>query len=511
MWFSSCFFALQVIQKLLEHGTSEQRIQLLISLALVVPSEGQSDAPSPREEDDPSHGDLSAIARHTYACRVLQRALNYVTRRQAASLAVRLLLASSKDSQTTEDHVRTLATDQNANHVLQKFVAVLAPSSDEKEPQQPCLEANAALMTLVQAFSTRVHLLATHAYACRVLQRLLERLPARTTRPLVNEVRADALKLMQDAYGNYVVQWLLQRTPRDLNATPSQLGQAAKLANGEEDEEIQAITKDHEVVLRLVLDSATPPDAQGETGGLHRFVRLARHKFASNVLEYVASTSKQHTPGHAVPRASGPDAEPGAFFRLILDILLAPAPTEEKTVSSEGPDDPKAPTLSPTVVVLLHDQYANYVLQRVLNLVDAGNKAKLAQVIRPALRVPNAASSTQSRAAAAAKPLSSGSSPLLSDPLPGLAGQPSFASAAAVALQSSTSSPSPGTTASPAPPSGKTVGSPALAHASAGVAKETTPGLPPSPHGYTRARPRMPIGTDHPPKHIATIERLLEV
>lgn len=463
---------------------------------LIAPEDGDYGETS--QEEDPSNGDLSSIARHTYACRVLQRALNYVTRLQAASLAVRLLLAPSLSSETTEEHVRTLATDQNANHVLQKFVAVLAPGTDPGSlPIEPCAEADAALTTLVQAFLGRVHVLATHAYACRVLQRLLERLPARTTRPLVNEVRADALKLMQDAYGNYVVQWLLQRNTSD--ASPSSTPSRGKSEAAAEQEEADAITADHEAVLRLVLDPSSPPDLLHEVGGPKRFVRLARHKFASNVLEYVASTAKDHTPASDVPRPSGPDAAPGAFFRLILDILLSPVPTDEELLSSD-----EGSSAQPTVVVLLHDQYANYVLQRVLNLVEPSDKALLAQVLRPALR----ASNPTSPSSRTAKLMSMGQSPMLGHAGPGPGGQASFASAAAAALHSTSSSPAPPGALSPALRPGSQLGSPALGHTTATT--RGVPGLPPVPHGH-RSRARLPVGTDHPPKHIATIERLLEV
>lgn len=89
-----------------------------------------------------------------------------------------------------------------------------------------------ALQFVVDAFVGHVYTFATHPYSCRVLQRIFENCPDRMTRPLLEELKSYAQNLMQDQYGNYVVQFILEKGfPQDKSDIITQIyGQVLHLS-----------------------------------------------------------------------------------------------------------------------------------------------------------------------------------------------------------------------------------------------------------------------------------------
>ena len=60
-------------------------------------------------------------------------------------------------------------------------------------------------------FHFQVFSLSTHPYGCRVIQRILEFCIPEQTAPILQELHANTEQLLQDQYGNYVVQHVLER------------------------------------------------------------------------------------------------------------------------------------------------------------------------------------------------------------------------------------------------------------------------------------------------------------
>jgi len=56
-----------------------------------------------------------------------------------------------------------------------------------------------------------VYMLATHPYGCRVIQRILKHCNAELTQPILNEIIQSCYGLVQDQYGNYVIQHVLEK------------------------------------------------------------------------------------------------------------------------------------------------------------------------------------------------------------------------------------------------------------------------------------------------------------
>ena len=255
-------------------------------------------------------GHVVELSLHTYGCRVVQKALDFISAEATAELAAEL-----------EADVSLCIKDQNANHVLQKMVISVGRD----------VAAADGIAFIRNVFIGKVAELAVHCYSCRVLQRVLENSTEEQTRTLVDEVHALTKPLMQDQYGNYVIQWILQDAP----------------------------PKDSERVVRAV---------KGD------FVELARHKFASNVLEtVVAIAATKAMPGKDV----------GEHFSELVDEILEPIPAADAGLAA--PEGEVAVTTTGAVTMMNHS-FANYVLQKMVQVAPPADKARISDAIRSELK-----------------------------------------------------------------------------------------------------------------------------
>ncbi|KAJ3551788.1 hypothetical protein NP233_g13012 [Leucocoprinus birnbaumii] len=168
-------FGNYVIQKLMDFGTQDQRA----GLARMV------------------ENDIVDLSLNVYGCRVVQKVIELCTTEQQTQLVRKI-----------EPHVLTVVKDTNGNHVIQKFVMTVPPER----------------LSFLRAFRDAARQLAIHPYGCRVLQRCLEYLPNDYCRGMIDELHGIADNLMQDQFGNYVIQYILQHgQPHDCVIVASQM------------------------------------------------------------------------------------------------------------------------------------------------------------------------------------------------------------------------------------------------------------------------------------------------
>lgn len=199
---------------------------------------------------------------------------------------------------------------------------------------QKCIECIDSSLTrcIVDAFVGHVAIFSRHAYGCRVVQRILEHGNVQQRFVLQSEIIPAALSLSQDQYGNYVIQHMLEHGTAD---------------------ERNALTE------RIVLHPST-------------FLACSRHKFASNVVE------KCYTHGGEGNRA------------MILDVMLSAVdpdgfPFMETADAAEGGSAGRHVLL----FAMMIDQFANYVVQKILDASTDAQRGRLVEVIRiyaPALK-----------------------------------------------------------------------------------------------------------------------------
>ncbi|CCA66738.1 related to Drosophila pumilio protein and Mpt5p protein [Serendipita indica DSM 11827] len=155
-------FGNYLCQKLLEYSTDEQRNLICESVA----------------------GDLVTISLNMHGTRAVQKMIDFLsTQRQIVAIIRALSL-----------HVVTLIKDLNGNHVIQKCLNRLVPEDNQ---------------FIYNAVATHCVEVATHRHGCCVLQRCIDHASETQRLQLVTEITYHALTLVQDPYGNYVVQYIL--------------------------------------------------------------------------------------------------------------------------------------------------------------------------------------------------------------------------------------------------------------------------------------------------------------
>ncbi|GAO48669.1 hypothetical protein G7K_2839-t1 [Saitoella complicata NRRL Y-17804] len=251
-------FGNYVVQKFFEHGDQSHKTTLAKQM----------------------EGHVLSLALQMYGCRVVQKALEHVLVEQQAALVKEL-----------DGHVLKCVKDQNGNHCIQKAI--------ERVPQEH-------LQFILDACREQAFALATHPYGCRVIQRILEY--SDDTAPLLDELHQHTDALIQDSYGNYVIQHVIER------------GQP----------------EDRSKIIEAVKGKVLP---------------YSKHKFASNVVEKCiihGTTEEKHT---------------------VLEEMV------------EVKEDGANPLL-----LMIKDQYANYVVQKMLDISEGDQREMLVGKIRPHLQ-----------------------------------------------------------------------------------------------------------------------------
>ena len=125
--------------------------------------------------------------------------------------------------------------DQNGNHVVQKCIETVEPSclqfiieSFKGQVKEIKSIPRSIFFSITNPQPThqllnyssllQVYSLSTHPYGCRVIQRILEHCNPEQTGPILEELHSNTEQLLQDQYGNYVIQHVLERgDPVSLN------------------------------------------------------------------------------------------------------------------------------------------------------------------------------------------------------------------------------------------------------------------------------------------------------
>lgn len=155
-------FGNYVVQKFFEHGSQVQKKYLAEQM----------------------RGKIMDLSTQTYACRVVQKALQHILVDQQVALAKEL-----------EMDVIRVVKDPNGNHVIQKIVELV--------PREH-------IGFVIDAFRGRVRELSAHNYGCRVIQRMLEHGLEQDKELILSELHDNAMDLINDQYGNYVAQHVIQ-------------------------------------------------------------------------------------------------------------------------------------------------------------------------------------------------------------------------------------------------------------------------------------------------------------
>lgn len=207
-------FGNYVIQKVYEFGTDSMKKDLKGTL----------------------DGNMLLLSLQMYGCRVVQKALESLPYDDLCELLHEF-----------ESYVLTCIQDQNGNHVMQKCIEVMSVKAKEAEARtgEAGLAVSMAqrIQFIVDDVLANVKTLCCHPYGCRVLQRMLEHCVEVQKAATLDKIQLCHKALLDDQYGNYVIQHVLQY--------------------GRE--------SDRDSLLQIIVDND--------------LLKLSRQKFASNVVE----------------------------------------------------------------------------------------------------------------------------------------------------------------------------------------------------------------------------------
>lgn len=164
-------FGNYVIQKLLEYGTESIKRSLYATF----------------------QNEMIGMSLQMYGCRVVQKAFETLP-----YIYLTTLLNEFHDNVTKCIH------DQNGNHVIQKIIEVMSFKVKLGEGE---IEVYDFILQDVLAIVSE---LSCHPYGCRVMQRILEHCVEEQKEQALNCISCCFEHLLDDQYGNYVIQHVLQ-------------------------------------------------------------------------------------------------------------------------------------------------------------------------------------------------------------------------------------------------------------------------------------------------------------
>jgi hypothetical protein len=155
-------FGNYLCQKLLEYSNDEQRTALINNAA----------------------PQLVKIALNQHGTRALQKMIEFISTPQQTQTVIKAL----------QLHVVDLVQDLNGNHVIQKCLNRL--TSEDAE-------------FIYDAVGARCVVVGTHRHGCCVLQRCIDHASGHQKARLIAQITSHSFALVQDPFGNYVVQYIL--------------------------------------------------------------------------------------------------------------------------------------------------------------------------------------------------------------------------------------------------------------------------------------------------------------
>ena len=155
-------FGNYLCQKLLEFSNDDQRTALINNAA----------------------PQMVKIALNQHGTRALQKMIEFISTREQIQTIIGAL----------RDRVVELIQDLNGNHVIQKCLNRLSPDDAQ---------------FIFDAVGTNCIVVGTHRHGCCVLQRCIDHASGHQKAQLISQITANAFSLVQDPFGNYVLQYIV--------------------------------------------------------------------------------------------------------------------------------------------------------------------------------------------------------------------------------------------------------------------------------------------------------------
>ncbi|KAJ8673651.1 hypothetical protein QAD02_004913 [Eretmocerus hayati] len=255
----------------------------------------------------------------------------------------------------------SLMTDVFGNYVIQKFFEFGTPEQKS---------------TLAQKVRGHVLPLALQMYGCRVIQKALESIGPEQQQEIVRELDGHVLKCVKDQNGNHVVQKCIECVePRALQFIIGAFaGQVHSLST-------------HPYgcrVIQRILEHCTPEQTQGILSELHAATdQLIQDQYGNYVIQHVLEHGKPEDKAQLISSVRGKvlALSQHKFASNVVEKCVTHATRQERCVLIEEVCGFNDSALN----VMMKDQYANYVVQKMIDVAEPAQRKILMHKIRPHL------------------------------------------------------------------------------------------------------------------------------
>ncbi|CAO3692997.1 unnamed protein product [Rhizopus microsporus] len=257
-----------------------------------------------------------------------------------------------------------LMTDVFGNYVLQKFFE----------------HGNQVHKTiLAKQMEGHVLSLSLQMYGCRVVQKALEYVLTEQQAALVKELDGCVLKCIKDQNGNHVIQKAIERVPAQhiqfiIEAFHGQVYQLATHPYGCR-------------VIQRMFEHCTEEQTKSILKELHGFTNaLIQDQYGNYVIQHILERGKDQDKTKIMKKISGRilSLSKHKFASNVVEKCFEYGTEVDKQSFIDEITEASPDGLCP-LVIMMKDQYANYVVQRMLDVVNDKQRKVLIEKIRPHL------------------------------------------------------------------------------------------------------------------------------
>ncbi|WKX98129.1 hypothetical protein Q1695_013653 [Nippostrongylus brasiliensis] len=282
--------------------------------------------------------------------------------------------ASAKEKQLLFEEVlanaHALMVDVFGNYVIQKFFEFGTP--DQKAALGRSLKGN-------------VMNLALQMYGCRVIQKAMESIDESLQLEILREMEGHVLKCVKDQNGNHVVQKVIEKVK------PERLQFIINTFTKNGPDTITQLSM-HPYgcrVIQRVLEHCSEEQKRPVLEALHANMNtLIVDQYGNYVVQHVIEHGSNQDRDRIVQEVAGNVLRYAQhkFASNVIEKCLICAGGHHKTLLIDEvcgtPNDPQPP-----ILLMMKDQFANYVVQKMLDIADPVYRKKMMYAIKPHIPV----------------------------------------------------------------------------------------------------------------------------
>lgn len=258
-----------------------------------------------------------------------------------------------------------LMVDVFGNYVIQKFFEH-AGSIEQRR-------------ILADQLVGHVLTLSVQMYGCRVIQKALEVIEVDQQAKLVKELEGNVMKCVKDQNGNHVIQKCIERVPPHLIQfiVDSFSGQVYALAT-------------HPYGCRVIQRILEHCNEQQTAPILEELLRctisLVQDQYGNYVIQHVLEHGKMRDKTTVVEKLKGQilQLSQHKFASNVVEKCVQHGTSAERELIIHEILGGKGDAMAP-LQIMMKDQYANYVIQKILDIVDESQREIIIQKIKPHL------------------------------------------------------------------------------------------------------------------------------